>query len=330
MKRAARALGEAPKLKRGKWTNPGAADEPDGDYKESQAAAKQLEAGHGTEVPCSKTVESLESRHAHPRDKHILFDEPSHTYTVHGEGGYVSVTSIKERYFEKFDAKAVAQKMITKPAFRTNKAYVALLADDPPADVLVQRITTQWEEYGRAQSDLGTTMHNFIENYYNGKKQTVPVECIRELSYFSRFKTLMKQRNLRPYRTEWRIYDEETRVCGTIDMIYYNPATQTYHMVDWKRSKKISSFGYRKRGRGPCSYLDDCNLSHYTLQLNVYKYILEKHYGIVIHDMALGVFHPNNASYQHIELIDIQHTVRAIMQERLKDHGQIGVETSPA
>ena len=205
--------------------------------------------------------------------------------------------------------------MVKNPKFVKNKKYTHLLHDSPSHEEIVEKLIQSWEENGQIQSSLGTKVHEFIENYYNEVEQTVPEECAKELSFFDEFKVLMQTKNMQPYRTEWRIYDEETRVCGTIDMIYYNPVTQTYHMVDWKRSKKISSYGFRRYGHGPCSSLQDCNLSHYTLQLNIYKYIIEKHYGIAIYDMALAVFHPNQSTYQYIPLLDVQHIVQNIMRE---------------
>jgi len=32
----------------------------------------------------------------HPRDKYVHFDEGPHIYTVNGEGGYISVTTLNQ------------------------------------------------------------------------------------------------------------------------------------------------------------------------------------------------------------------------------------------
>ena len=87
-------------------------------------------------------------------------------------------------------------------------------------------------------------------------------------------------------------------------------------MVDWKRTKelKYKSYGY-KRGYGPCARIQDCNYNHYTLQLNMYKYLLETHYDIFVDDMHLVVLYPENDSYIKVPIDNVQHVVRDIVGE---------------
>ena len=59
----------------------------------------------------------------------------------------------------------------------------------------------------------------------------------------------------------------------------------------------------------PCiEHLPDCNFYHYSLQLNTYKALLEKNYGVKVKGMYLVCLHPNNEnkSYQRIEVADLQ------------------------
>src|SRR6185436_10924004 len=79
--------------------------------------------------------------------------------------------------------------------------------------------------------------------------------------------------------------------------------TLLVHLVDWKRSKKISRDSYvqedgsRLYGKGPCSYLQDANGWHYVLQLNLYKMLVEANYDMKVLSMSNLVFHPDNDSY---------------------------------
>ena len=66
-------------------------------------------------------------------------------------------------------------------------------------------------------------------------------------------------------------------------------------------------------------HLPDCNYIQYSLQLNIYKYILEKKYDKVIRDMYLVVMHPLYDTYMKYEVMDLQKEVKEIMQER-KEH----------
>jgi hypothetical protein len=69
-------------------------------------------------------------------------------------------------------------------------------------------------------------------------------------------------------------------------------------------------------GYGPAKDLPDCNYWHYTLQLNVYRWLLEKHYNLKISEMALVVLHPNNKSYKRFKLNRLEDEVEEMMECR--------------
>ena len=48
--------------------------------------------------------------------------------------------------------------------------------------------------------------------------------------------------------------------------------------------------------------MDDTNYSMYSLQLNLYAYILESEYGFEVSRMLLGVFHPLSDEARCIEV----------------------------
>jgi len=56
--------------------------------------------------------------------------------------------------------------------------------------------------------------------------------------------------------------------------------------------------------------------THYSLQLNTYKTILEQKYGTVIRDMFLVCLHPDNAnkSYLKIKVADLSEEMRALFK----------------
>lgn len=71
-------------------------------------------------------------------------------------------------------------------------------------------------------------------------------------------------------------------------------------------------------GAGPCAHLPDCNYIHYALQLNTYRFLLEKNYGMEIEGQAIIVLHPNNRGgrYMVYELPDLQDEVRELLGRR--------------
>jgi len=66
--------------------------------------------------------------------------------------------------------------------------------------------------------------------------------------------------------------------------------TNQYDLIDWKTSKKIetSAFGGKVGTKPATNTIPDCNYSHYTLQLSLYRYILEEYYGLDINNQFIA------------------------------------------
>ena len=139
-----------------------------------------------------------------------------------------------------------------------------------------------------------------------------------EFEYFLRF---YKQHNdLEPYRTEWMIYDKELKLAGSIDMIFKNK-NGSLEIYDWKRCKEIKKTGWNKFAKTECiEHLPDSNYWHYTLQLNTYKYMIEKNYGLKVNGMYLVCLHPNNKnkSFMKIKVPTLKKEIDDLMEYRLE------------
>ena len=63
-----------------------------------------------------------------------------------------------------------------------------------------------------------------------------------------------------------------------------------YIIIDWKTSKKINKVSYKyKTGTHEISKnIMDCNFSHYSLQLSLYRYILEEYYNLKIRNQVVA------------------------------------------
>lgn len=212
-------------------------------------------------------------RNRHIRDSRISFNESNHQYIVNGEI-LQSVTNFVEGCFPKFDSEFYAAKKAAEMG------------------VSVKAVLDMWEQKARESRDLGTTLHKRIEGYY----QDVTF-APNDDKAFELFKEFANKVTLKPYRTEWAVYDLKHNIAGTIDFVDYQNGE--YIIYDWKRSEKIIDNGlpikkdkYGKNGNYPLEHLDNSAYYHYALQLSLYKYILENNYGIKISDLRLGVFHP--------------------------------------
>ena len=247
---------------------------------------------------------SLESRNAHPRDSRIRFVEETHTYYVDGSrDGYISTTSLVHTLFKKFDADEVITKMM-KSRNWANSKYNGMTREE---------IKNSWCENGNEAASMGTKMHANIENYFNNNVHEIQS---KEFDLFSKF--INDHRDLEPYRTEWVVFDEDCKVSGSIDMVFRDPQNiGKFIICDWKRSKKLQEVNPWQNGTSEfTSHLEDTNFVHYSLQLSIYKRILEKKYGIQISDCFIVVLHPSQDEYIKKRILDLSEETEKVMTSR--------------
>jgi hypothetical protein len=234
----------------------------------------------------------------HQRDKEVRFVEKTHTYFVKGSSkGIVSTTGFVHSFFPHFDPVATIAKMKASPKW----------PESPYFGMTDQEIADQWSASGKEASGAGTNMHLAIEQHLNGAINRIDetVKTTKEWEYYQNFWRNVSQ-DLEPYRTEWEVWDEEYKLTGSIDMVFKRKSDGAFVIYDWKRSKEIKKDNKFDSGLGPMDHLPNTNYWHYTLQLNVYRWFLQKHYGLTIVDLAIVIFHPNNTDYQifHLDILD--------------------------
>lgn len=245
----------------------------------------------------------LTYRYAHPRDKHISFDEPTHKYYVNGSCvGNISCTGFIHEFFGHFDAKAIITKMRKGPKWATSQYY----------GKTDEEIMAEWSNNGKIASTAGTAMHLAIEQFLHGSPEQIAPETFDsiEWKYFMKFWNDCGH-DLEPYRSEWEVFtdsleplqgERKIKLCGSIDMVFRRKSDGKYVIYDWKRSKEIKSSNPFGSGLAPLDHLPDTNYWHYTMQLNVYKWILETYYGLEVADLYLVIIHPDSPSYKRMRL----------------------------
>ena len=276
-------------------------------------------ATHGSATHGSATHGSA----THARDALIEFEVGPHKYTCAGEGNYMSVTSWNHTHFKPFDADAIIQKM------QLNNPKCKYYGQTP------EQIKAGWNQGRDEAAALGTEMHAAIESYYlggaplqppleEGRTQGADAEgvCIDNTNpdasanasantpagggawggippnpNFDAF--VADHPDLRCYRAEWMIFDEDVKIAGSIDFVSEN-ADGSLTIYDWKRCKEIKKTNsYGDYAITECiSHLPDTNYWHYALQLNTYKTILERKYGKKVQALFLVGLHPNLPSYK--------------------------------
>lgn len=270
----------------------------------------------------------LSVRNEHPRDKHIEFYEDEHKYIIDFEPDvkYTSVTTWIHEHFEKFEADKIIQKMMSGAGWKQGHKYWGKTPE---------QIKSLWNSNKDTVSGAGTDLHFEIECFNNNKELSFDYtnndlmekyildkgnklsESSIEWQYFINF--IKDNFHLKPYRTEWTVFNEDIKISGSIDMVYENP-DGTLSIYDWKRSKNITRINtFNKFALPPCiCHLPDSNFWHYALQLNTYKYILESKYNKKIKDLYLVRLHPDaeEKNYELIKLPDLSIEINDLIQER--------------
>ncbi len=255
----------------------------------------------------------LATTNVHPRDARISFEEASHTYTIDGSReGWISCTTFIHTFFEDFDADAVIAKMMGSRKWSESK-YFGMTAE---------AIKAQWAAAAEEASTAGTRMHLDIEHWYNadpvgnleGDRWTP--QAGPEWDYFLAFEEKWrKPRGFVPFRTEWLVFKEDIKLAGSIDMVYRKPDGK-FAIYDWKRAKEMKTENGWQSGKPPLEHLPDCNYWHYSIQLNIYRTILEELYGAEVDELALVVLHPNNRSFQVRKVQRMETEVEAMFATR--------------
>lgn len=237
------------------------------------------------------------------KDSKIQFFPHEHIYLYNGREQMVPVSNVIAYFFRPFKSDYWSD-------------YKARQRGVPQGLVL-----EEWDAKGMKSREVGTFMHKQIELSYKGKQyQTVYLfkytgkyiqneENVKIDAEYQQFVEFRKNHRFKPFKTEWAVYDAELKIAGTIDMINQQEEN-VYDIYDWKRSHRIvysdgtpiTHNNFDERGIRGLEGVEDTSYWHYCLQQNLYRYILEKNYGIKVGKMYLVVFIDDMPEYTKLEV----------------------------
>lgn len=239
-------------------------------------------------------------------DKFKFFPEDHH-YECNGKRVGISVTRFIEEFCNEFDAETVAQKVADKN------------------DVTVQQVLDEWKYKNELACEKGHFGHEFAQNLWNGinyqenikhglEAVKMPLELIKQQAknfyddFYDKFEHLAD---------ELVVGDEDYDICSAIDHVFFNKLTGGLVLVDYKTNSDIhKTEKYAKKMKVPLIHLKDFTLNHYYIQLSIYKYLFEKHTGLVFEDMFIVYMSENIDNYQIIEAPYLKDEVIKILESR--------------
>ena len=203
-------------------------------------------------------------------DKNITLERDTHKYQLKLEPDihFTSVTTYISKFFEEFDSEKIATNLV-----RNNRKY---------SNYTVDSLISEWN----AAAEYGTKIHNEIEDWISygiepkEPKAKVGKEWIDEYRSKSNIDVL----------SEIILYSKELKIAGTIDVLAKDNKSDEYVLIDWKTSKKITtvSYKYKTGNHDATKNVMDCNFYHYSLQMSLYRYILEEYYGLTVRNQVIA------------------------------------------
>lgn len=227
----------------------------------------------------------------------IYYDEP-HKYYI-GEDQLISGTTFIGLFKEKFDRIGQAKKY-AKNHRRT-----------------MEDVLEEWDYKGDIARTKGTLLHNYAENYWQNKVFPINYELYDRfgegemkrrlepcIDLFHKFYE-DASKSLRPVRMELVVADRELGIAGMVDCLFWNDKTKQHEIWDYKTNKEIGTFAkYGGRFKAPINYLHECEANAYSLQLSLYKYIIERNTKIKIGSMWLIHIHEDQETYNLFQCDD--------------------------
>jgi hypothetical protein len=213
----------------------------------------------------------------------ITFVESVHKYYINNEpSAPVSVTGFISKFKPKFDEDKWAR-------IKAKKLGIS-----------IDEMKFIWSEKNLFSTTLGTCFHKMVESIYTGVKWDVNRQELQTSlgdSLYEDLKTLLPvfieqfkvfyrdtKKTFTVVKNELVIGDlNNTRICGTMDMLVYNNHSKQYEIYDFKTNKDITyNSVYKERYNTPLDTLEVCEFNTYSLQLSFYRYIIEKYTSLKI------------------------------------------------
>ena len=244
---------------------------------------------------------------------HIKFYDEKHKYFI-GEKEMVSTTKLISKYKQPFDSDYWSKKK----------------ADE--RGITKEEILKEWKYKSDFSCEKGTAFHEYAENYLNNKIFPYPYDRIKKVlgenDVKKDYDILVKQFDkfyedsygkLLPVKSELIVGDEELGICGMVDQLFFNEKSGNIEIWDWKTNKDIKTGNRWQQFLEPLNHLDVCELNTYSLQLSIYKYIIEKNTDLKLGDCYIAWFNQKNETYKIYKCFDFRKEIIKILERNSND-----------
>ena len=276
--------------------------------------------------------------------KDFKFYEDGHYYECKGKRVGVSVTTFIHEYCNEFDeieqAKRTLQKNIKNYNYARQQLHIYygdiekdnLMREYLKLPLTIEDILKEWHYKRDFSCEKGTTCHELVQSLWSGEKwKLLPFDGSTE--YLQAVNKIQKQANqfridyndiLENLIVELPIGSEEYDIASCVDHLFYNKFTGGLVLVDYKtntdiyKDKKYYENSRKKPSKMkiPLQHLEDLTITHYYIQLSIYKFLIEKYTGLKVDEMFIVYMSENIENYEIIEIPYLKKEVKEILELR--------------
>ena len=238
----------------------------------------------------------------HPSGEKITFHEAEHIYETDSCKEFTSCTTFIGEYFEKFDTELVSSRYAKKHGLEQS-------------DVI-----NMWDDKKDKACHLGTRVHYYCEMSMENKELPLAEnDDERDLFRVGESAVTRLKNKYEFVATEEIVFSNKYKIAGMIDLLMRDPINGDLLILDWKTNKKITKENRWQSGLGPIKHLEDTSFNHYSLQLSLYKRIMqEEGYFDNVGDIRLGLIHLTHEKPVWIKIHALDYEMDLMLNEHLK------------
>ena len=178
-------------------------------------------------------------------------------------------------------------------------------------------VLAEWKEISDIALKLGTNVHKWIEDYYNGLNPEMPTDE-RELDRVHKFLSIYDERlhKFTPVHQEFRVFSRKWGLAGTLDALF--KLNEGRYVGDWKTNKKFTTDddteGRKQKLLYPFNDMWDNSLNGYSIQLSLYRLMLQEESGYETQGGFLVWIGPNEKPMMY-KIVDLRDRLYDFLQK---------------
>jgi len=249
--------------------------------------------------------------------KDVIFYSKNHTYKIGNKDAKCSVTGLLKNHSPEFPREKMAGIISERDGLR------------------VDEVLALWDFKRDYSSHKGSEFHLFAENYIERKQNVLDKEALQTFlknnnslnltsQYYTEVAHLIKnflnfykwyKENYFLVKSEFVVGDPKSLICGTVDNISLNKKTKKLELFDYKTNKSILKKNPRdEHFLEPIAHLPYCDHIKYSLQLWIYRLIIEQNTGFEVDNTHI-VWVGDKNDFQILETLNVKREAEELLNK---------------